>query len=61
MKCNVCSKPVMLIEHYFPTRQDPKHRIIAAALYFSDPYFGGDGSNYCSPECSCKDYMEKKK
>jgi hypothetical protein len=60
-KCKVCGIECESIEHSFIQRQHPYNKPFWAPLYFSDMYFGGDGSEYCGPECSLKDYELKRK
>lgn len=60
MKCSVCDADCEELLTCFPQRQGQASRPFYAALYFSDPFFGGDGSNYCSPACSLKHYEEKR-
>jgi hypothetical protein len=57
--CCVCGNSCELVEYQFPTRQLPHRKHFWHALYFSDPFFGGDDSGYCGPECSFLDWKKK--
>jgi hypothetical protein len=58
-----CGEPVMLTRggpYRFPQRPAPWNTIIHHALYFDDPFFGGDGTEFCSAKCSLE-HTEKRR
>jgi hypothetical protein len=52
MTCAACGGDCEREVWRFPTRPAPHDRPFLRSRWFSDPFLGGTGDEFCSPECS---------